>query len=169
MLSGPELGKAVAEAIRLKGLPKTAVAKHFGIQGPSIYDWIKHGRVGKQHLTALFDYFSDVVGPEHWGLLPDDGLVSQAQRLEPGIILRAIQLMREATRQVEGRAIDVEADPELFAAMLQLAVLESMEGGDGERDIREAVGQGGRAAGAAGEAEARTASGTSGRRIRKRA
>jgi len=68
MLTGPELGKAVAEAIRLKGVSKAAVARHFGIKGPSVYDWINHGRVGKQHLTELVNYFSDVVGPEHWGL-----------------------------------------------------------------------------------------------------
>lgn len=70
MLTGKALGDAVAEAIRLKDVPKTAVAEHFGIKGPSVYDWIKHGRVGKQHLNELVRYFSDVVGPEHWGLKP---------------------------------------------------------------------------------------------------
>lgn len=70
MLTGQELGRAIGEAILRKGVSKTAVAKHFGIKGPSIYDWIKHGRVGKQHLNELVRYFSDVVGPEHWGLTP---------------------------------------------------------------------------------------------------
>lgn len=77
MLTGKALGDAVAEAIRRKGVAKTAVADHFGIRGPSIYDWIKHGRVGKQHLNELVAYFSDVVGPEHWGLKPG-GLAAPA-------------------------------------------------------------------------------------------
>jgi len=68
MLTGLELGGAIAEAIRLKGVSKAAVARHFNIKGPSIYDWIKYGRVDKKHLTGLFDYFADVVGPEHWGV-----------------------------------------------------------------------------------------------------
>lgn len=68
MLTGKPLGDAVAEAIRLKGVSKAAVARHFGIKGPSIYDWINHGRIGKQHLMELVAYFSDVVGPEHWGM-----------------------------------------------------------------------------------------------------
>lgn len=68
MLTGKLLGEAVAEAIRLKGVSKIAVARHFGIKGPSVYDWINHGRVGKQHLAELVAYFSDVVGPEHWGM-----------------------------------------------------------------------------------------------------
>lgn len=68
MLTGKPLGDAVAEAIRLKGVSKAAVARHFGIKGPSVYDWINHGRIGKQHLMEMVAYFSDVVGPEHWGM-----------------------------------------------------------------------------------------------------
>lgn len=68
MLTGKALGDAVGAAITLKGVSKAEVARHFNIKGPSIYDWIDHGRVGKRHLTRLVEYFSDVVGPEHWGL-----------------------------------------------------------------------------------------------------
>lgn len=76
MLTGLELGGAIAEAIRLKGVSKAAVARHFNIKGPSIYDWIKYGRVDKKHLTGLFDYFADVVGPEHWGV-EGSGFIAQ--------------------------------------------------------------------------------------------
>lgn len=73
MLKGKELGTAIGEAIRLKIasgsiVSKADVAKHFGIKTPSIYDWIKKGSISKDRLFALWSYFSDVVGPEHWGV-----------------------------------------------------------------------------------------------------
>lgn len=95
--------------------------------------------------------------------------VSQLQRLPTRIILRAIQLMREATNKVEGEAVDVEEDPELFAELLQLATLEPQEKADGKRGIREAGRPGGRAAGAAGKEEVGQAAGSADRRTRKRA
>ena len=73
MLKGKELGTAIGEAIRLKIasgsiVSKADIAKHFGIKTPSIYDWIKKGSISKDRLFALWSYFSDVVGPEHWGV-----------------------------------------------------------------------------------------------------
>lgn len=73
MLKGKELGTAIGEAIGLKIasgaiVSKADVAKHFGIKTPSIYDWIKKGSISKDRLFALWSYFSDVVGPEHWGI-----------------------------------------------------------------------------------------------------
>jgi hypothetical protein len=70
MLTGHELVEALERAIALKGVKTADVARHFGIKGPSLYDWLKHGRIGKQHLSALISYFSDVVPPSHWGLDP---------------------------------------------------------------------------------------------------
>lgn len=70
MLKGEELGKAIEEAIRLKGVRKAEVARHFRVQGPSLQGWIKTGRIDKGKLPELWAYFSDVVGPEHWGLSP---------------------------------------------------------------------------------------------------
>lgn len=73
MLKGKELGNAIAEAIRLKLASgsvssKKEIADHFDIQPPSIHDWIKKGSISKDKLPELWNYFSDVVGPEHWGL-----------------------------------------------------------------------------------------------------
>lgn len=68
MLTGKELGDAIAEAIRLKGVSKASVARHFGVKPPSISDWIKRGTIDKARLDELFIYFSSVVGPEHWGI-----------------------------------------------------------------------------------------------------
>jgi carbonic anhydrase len=73
MLKGKELGAAIKQAIDLKIasgaiVSKADVAKYFDIKTPSIYDWIKKGSISKDKLVKLWDYFSDVVGPEHWGI-----------------------------------------------------------------------------------------------------
>ncbi len=67
MLTGKDLGNAIEAAIKLKGVKPADVARHFGIKPPSVNGWVSTGRIGKDKLTKLFDYFSDVVGPEHWG------------------------------------------------------------------------------------------------------
>lgn len=72
MLNKSELGSAIESARLKKGVTKKAMADHFGVKPPSIQDWVKHGRIDKEHLPELFRYFSDVVGPDHWGLAQDD-------------------------------------------------------------------------------------------------
>ena len=78
MLKGKELGNAIKKAIELKlaagsAKSKTEIAKHFGIRPPSIHDWMKKGSISKDKLPELWNYFSDVVGPEHWGLQNEPG------------------------------------------------------------------------------------------------
>ena len=68
MLTGKELGAAIASAIKKKGVRKAALARTFEISPPSIQDWIKRGTISKDKLIALIEYFKDDVGPEHWGL-----------------------------------------------------------------------------------------------------
>lgn len=68
MYSGEKLGQALAEAIEKKGVKKAEVARFFGIKQPSLSDWIKSGRIGKQHIDKLIEYFSDVVEPSHFGI-----------------------------------------------------------------------------------------------------
>lgn len=68
MLTGEKLGEALAAAIRMKGVSKADVARHFNVKPPSVQGWLKHGRISKTHIEKLLTYFSDVVGPEHWGL-----------------------------------------------------------------------------------------------------
>jgi len=77
MLTGKELGKAIEIAIHLKldkGVVKSKaeIARHFGIQPPSIHDWIKKGSISKDKLPELWSYFSDVVTHTHWGLTGDE-------------------------------------------------------------------------------------------------
>ncbi|EPL7197430.1 DNA-binding transcriptional repressor RacR [Klebsiella michiganensis] len=73
MLSGKELGRAIEQAINKKistgtAKSKAEIARHFKIKPPSIHDWINKGSISKEKLPELWNYFSDVVGPEHWGL-----------------------------------------------------------------------------------------------------
>lgn len=88
MLTGEELGRAIRSAIRMKRVTQKAVAEHFGVKPPSIQDWLNRGVIGKEKLPELWRYFSDVAGPEHWGmeswptfLMPDDD-----GRVEPNVI-----------------------------------------------------------------------------------
>jgi len=94
MLTGKELGEAIAAAIKMKGVSQRALAAHFGVKPPSVQDWIKRGTIGKDKLPGLWDYFSDVVGPDHWGLggsmLPgleasSAGYVDSAPAQDPGV------------------------------------------------------------------------------------
>jgi len=73
MLSKEKLGQAIAAAIELKkasgAIRKEAeVARHFGIKQPSLAAWKNRGTIGKDKLPELWRFFSDVVGPEHWGM-----------------------------------------------------------------------------------------------------
>lgn len=72
MLSGRELGNAIEAARKLKGVQKKDMAQHFGVKPPSIQSWVRRGTVSKSRLSELFAYFADVVGPEHWGMRPEE-------------------------------------------------------------------------------------------------
>lgn len=109
MLSGKELGHAIELAINRKissGAIKTKaeVARHFKIKPPSIHDWIKKGSISKDKLPELWVYFSDVAGPEHWGLketpLLDKSNLSNSESLEKNNIQDAYQAATEERRAV---------------------------------------------------------------------
>ena len=77
MLNGKELGAAIAAAIQMKidsGAirSKAEVAREFEIKPPSLYDWERKGTIDKARLPKLWEYFSDVAGPEHWGLTAEE-------------------------------------------------------------------------------------------------
>lgn len=70
MLTGPELGAAIDAARIAKGVSKKQLADDFQVKPPSVQGWVKNGRIDKSKLMDVIVYFSDVVGPEHWGLRP---------------------------------------------------------------------------------------------------
>lgn len=77
MLTGPELGAAIEAARLKKNVPKNALAKAFRISAPSVNGWVATGRIDKSKLIEVIRYFSDVVGPEHWGLASEDAELLQ--------------------------------------------------------------------------------------------
>ncbi|SPC17363.1 putative phage repressor [Cupriavidus oxalaticus] len=68
MLTGEKLGAAIEQARQEKGVSKKALADAMGVKPASVQDWVKYGRIAKERINDLVAYFSDVVGPEHWGL-----------------------------------------------------------------------------------------------------
>lgn len=101
MLKGKEFGAAIGEAVKLKieqgkATSKAEIARHFGMKPPSLSDWVKKGSVSKDKLHELWRYFSDVVGPDHWGITQSEwplGLTGsrfKAAEPEPMIYLKNI-------------------------------------------------------------------------------
>ena len=70
MLTGPDLGAAIEAARIAKGVSKKKLADDFSVKPPSVQGWVNNGRIDKSKLMDVIAYFSDVVGPEHWGLRP---------------------------------------------------------------------------------------------------
>lgn len=99
MLTGPALGAAIEEAMRLKGVGRSETARHFGIRPESTYDWTRYGRIAKKHLPKLFAYFADVVGPEHWGMPPVEP--SQPARLDTAKLASLIETVEAAVKNAE--------------------------------------------------------------------
>lgn len=86
MLEGKELGAAITSAMEKKNVGPTVLAAAFGIKPPSVSDWKTRGCVKKSHLPKLIAYFSDVVGPEHWGLNSSANLFAvQTSAQEPSL------------------------------------------------------------------------------------
>ena len=116
MLTGKVLGDAIKRAIDLKidsgaARSKAEIARHFGVKPPSIHDWIRRGVIGKDKLPELFRYFSDVVGPDHWGIQSDDWLdhdhTAPTPNTEPGPPIRArVPLISWTTAGNWGEVVD---------------------------------------------------------------
>jgi predicted XRE-type DNA-binding protein len=68
MLEKERLGEALRAAMALKKVTQQRVADEFGVRQSSVAEWVKFGRIRKKHIPHLVEFFSDVVGPEHWGL-----------------------------------------------------------------------------------------------------
>lgn len=93
MLTGATLGAAIRAAMDKKGVSQQQVADHFGVRQSSVSEWCKYGRVAKVRLPALFDYFSDVVPIEFWGLYPSGrttALTAQEQSTDEVYRLHAL-------------------------------------------------------------------------------
>lgn len=85
MLTGKELGDAIKKAVKLKKIKPADLARHFGVAPPSVQGWFKTGSISKDKLPGLWQYFSTVVGPEHWGLDKYPAPIPHAEWPFPGI------------------------------------------------------------------------------------
>lgn len=117
MLTGKDLGDAIREAVRLKDLKErdagrpgvrlVDVASHFGVKPPSVQDWLRQGTISKDKLPVLWLYFSDVVGPEHWGL------ESFPQSRVPGMVFDELTVSER--KLLDDFRILTDPDQEYFA------------------------------------------------------
>ncbi|MDR5813348.1 hypothetical protein QCE62_07045 [Caballeronia sp. LZ033] len=115
MLTGPDLGRAISQAIEKKGVTKKAFADAMGVRPASVQDWIKYGRLAKHRINDLVDYFGDVVSAEYWGL--DFVVVTPAARTEiplgsktsvsSGSVRRPTAEKNERVRKIAGQIADV--------------------------------------------------------------
>lgn len=110
MIKGKELGAAIALAIQLKidaGLArsKAAVARDLEVEPNVVYGWIRTGSISKERLPALWSYFADVVGPEHWGLSTESmqflGQDSNLERQWPFKLTRLEDVLSLSAEQLQ--------------------------------------------------------------------
>lgn len=87
MLTGPELGAAIEAARIAKGVSKKQLADDFSVKPPSVQGWVKNGRIDKSKLMDVIAYFSDVVGPSHWGMRPGFTYESLSEGLGNGLVV----------------------------------------------------------------------------------
>lgn len=106
MLTGVELGAAIESARKLKGVTKVAMASHFGVKPPSIQDWVKRGTVDKAKLPALWTYFADVAGPEHWGLPTPVSAAALDAKSPPAAAMALLQDWRLQASHRSAQTID---------------------------------------------------------------
>lgn len=55
--SKEHLGHKLATEMKRLSLDTKAIAERFGVERPSVYDWLKHGRMAKKHYPMLVEVF----------------------------------------------------------------------------------------------------------------
>ncbi|WP_410478700.1 helix-turn-helix transcriptional regulator [Pseudomonas sp. zfem003] len=117
MLTGIELGAAIESARLKKNVTKKAMASAFGVAPPSVQGWVNTGRIDKSKLIQVIRYFSDVVGPEHWGLSRDDNdLLQLDDDLSSAAPQSAADIVRAMLETKAGKSISPEARERLLIA-----------------------------------------------------
>lgn len=117
MLTGIELGAAIESARLKKNVTKKAMASAFGVAPPSVQGWVNTGRIDKSKLIQVIRYFSDVVGPEHWGLSRDDNdLLQLDDDLSSSAPQSAADIVRAMLETKAGKSISPEARERLLIA-----------------------------------------------------
>lgn len=109
MLTGRALGQAIESAIEKKGITQAALSRRFKVARSSVKGWIDDGRISKPNLFQLMDFFSDVVGAEHWGLgeLPK---VPASENDPDGLIGRVAEIMSQLSKGARHRIFAAALD-----------------------------------------------------------
>ena len=89
----PHLGEKLKQEADRLGLKPKDLAKHFGIQTPSIYDTLKHGRLDKKHYQALV---SLNFKPLEWWF--DVEMPTNARPQEGGVVAETAPVYQVAAR-----------------------------------------------------------------------
>uniref|UniRef100_UPI003744AFDE S24 family peptidase n=1 Tax=Metapseudomonas otitidis TaxID=319939 RepID=UPI003744AFDE len=93
------------------------MASAFGVAPPSVQGWVNTGRIDKSKLIQVIRYFSDVVGPEHWGLSRDDNdLLQLDDDLSAAAPQSAADIVRAMLETKAGKSISPEARERLLLA-----------------------------------------------------
>lgn len=141
MLTGIELGAAIESARLKKNVTKKAMASAFGVAPPSVQGWVNTGRIDKSKLIQVIRYFSDVVGPEHWGLSRDDNdLLQLDDDLSSAAPQSAADIVRAMLETKAGKSISPEARERLLLAAEETQPATNVITGDFNRAGRLASG-----------------------------
>lgn len=122
MLDGEKLVAALAAAMALKKdkdprFGPSELGRLLGIKQPSASELLKTGRLKKDRYLKLVEAFSDVVGPEHWGLpynSEDFEALRLFQKLPPDARAKLTERMRQVVAQIDEASslLDVAVVPE---------------------------------------------------------
>ena len=89
----PHLGNKLREAIVAKGVRQVDVARHFGVKASTVSsDWLKHGRIAKDHYPKLVEYFGL---PYEWWFGP-----AAADKKISGVMLAMLNMSEDDKNHV---------------------------------------------------------------------
>lgn len=127
MLTGPELGAAIEAARIAKGVSKKQLADDFSVKPPSVQGWVKNGRIDKSKLMDVIAYFSDVVGPSHWGMRPGFTYESLGEGLGNGLVVEEPETGSTAADKFRAMLAGKRLDEGKLTRLLAIAENDALE------------------------------------------
>ncbi|USU01742.1 S24 family peptidase [Pseudomonas siliginis] len=127
MLTGPELGAAIEAARIAKGVSKKQLADDFSVKPPSVQGWVKNGRIDKSKLMDVIAYFSDVVGPSHWGMRPGFTYESLGEGSVNGLVVEEPETGSTAADKFRAMLAGKRLDEGKLTRLLAIAENDALE------------------------------------------
>jgi hypothetical protein len=97
MTTQMELARRLSQAMSETGTTHTDLAAACGVRVPSVYGWLKTGRIAKRHLLTFVDFFGR---PLSWWLGKDTDDEEMLTRKERDAILALRKLPPELQQRV---------------------------------------------------------------------